>query len=128
MTGRTTRQLSAVLAAVRAERNHPTAQAIYQRVRRRLPTISRGTVYRNLGKLEREGQVRSVRLGDGPVLYDSVVEAHDHFVCERCGRIHDLEAAGLRRPQQRQLREDGYVVERQAVTYYGVCPTCRARN
>lgn len=124
MIRRTTRQLAAVLAAVRAEREHPTAQAIYQHVRRKMPAISRGTVYRNLSKLEREAQVRSLRLADGPVLYDGVVEDHDHFVCERCGKIRDLKPPEGRQP--RELREDGYVVSRQTVMYYGVCPTCTA--
>lgn len=124
MIGRTTRQLAAVLAAVRAEREHLTAQAIYEHVRRRMPTISRGTVYRNLSKLEREAQVRSFRLADGPLLYDGVVEDHDHFVCERCGTIRDLKAPNPRR--RRDLRENGYVVSRQTVTYYGLCPGCSA--
>ena len=126
MTGRTTKQLSAVLSAIRAERDHPTAQAIYDRVRRRIPTISRGTVYRNLGKLERDGQVRSFRLSGGPLLYDGVVRDHDHFVCERCGAIRDLKSESHR--FQAELYADGYLVERQAVTYYGACPTCRTTD
>jgi len=124
VTHRTTRQLSAVLEAVRAERDHPTAQAVYKRVRRQIPAISRGTVYRNLRKLEVQQQVRSFRLADGPVLYDGVVVDHDHFVCERCGEVRDLEPLGSHRERRRELRDGGYVVDRETVTFYGTCPNC----
>ena len=118
----------AVLSAVRAERDHPSAQAIYERVRRDIPTISRGTVYRNLSKLEGERQVRSFRLADGPVLYDGVVNNHDHFVCERCGSITDLEGASATHESHRQLSSAGYLIERQTATYYGLCPDCGAQD
>jgi Fur family peroxide stress response transcriptional regulator len=120
--------LVAVLSAVRAERNHPTAQTIYERVRRHIPTISRGTVYRNLSKLAKERQIRCVRLAEGPMLYDGVVNHHDHFVCERCGSITDLEGASANREDPRLLREAGYLIERQTATYYGLCPRCGARS
>jgi Fe2+ or Zn2+ uptake regulation protein len=125
---RRTRQLSAVLAAVQAERDHPTAQAIYERVRQRMPTISRGTVYRNLNKLEQEKRVRSFRLAGGPVLYDGMATDHDHFVCQLCGSIRDLEGSRVHGERHRQLRRAGYVVERQSMTYYGLCPNCRTTN
>lgn len=128
MIHRTTRQLSAVLAAVRAERDHPTAQAVYERVRRRLPGISRGTVYRNLSKLQQERQVRTLRFADGPVHYDGMLANHDHFVCERCENIRDLETVAGRRDQRRELREAGYTVDRQSVTYYGLCPACATNS
>ena len=58
---RTTPQLAVVLDAVRnSGREHPTAEHIYDRVRRMLPSISLGTVYRNLQRLVQEGIVQSV--------------------------------------------------------------------
>ena len=128
MIQRTTRQLAAVLEAVRAERDHPTAHAIYLRVRRQLPKISRGTVYRNLSKLNHERQIRIVRLAERPVRYDSVTEDHDHFVCEHCGAVRDLEPSGLRETQWQALAESGYAVDRQSITYYGACPPCLSKR
>jgi Fe2+ or Zn2+ uptake regulation protein len=124
MTGRSTRQLAAVLDAVNGKRDHPTAQDVYARVRQRLPSISRGTVYRNLSKLQQQGRVSMVRLAGRPVRYDAVVEEHDHFVCEDCGGVEDLVRADMARPGTAGLSTCGYFVRRQSITYYGLCPRC----
>jgi len=128
MIQRTTRQLAAVFEAVKGERNHPTAQEVYLRVRRELPQISRGTVYRNLSKLNDERRIRVVRLADRPVRYDAVIDDHDHFVCEHCGAVCDLEPSGRRETQRPELAESGYAVDRQSITYYGACPQCSPKR
>lgn len=128
MIQRATRQLAAVLEAVREERDHPTAKDVYLRVRRRLPHISRGTVYRNLSKLNDERQIRIVRSAERPVRYDAVTEDHDHFVCENCGAVRDLEPSGRRETQRPELAESGYAVVRQSITYYGSCPQCWSKR
>jgi Fur family peroxide stress response transcriptional regulator len=118
-----TRQLAAVLDAVRADRSHPTAHEVYQRVRHELPRISRGTVYRNLSKLHDERRIRVVHLAERPVRYDAVIEDHDHFVCDDCGAVHDIDASG-RQETRPQLTDSGYTIDRQSITYYGACPRC----
>ena len=57
-TGRKTRQLEVVWHEVAGDNSHPTADQIYQRVRRHIPSISLGTVYRNLQKLVAEGKLQ----------------------------------------------------------------------
>lgn len=124
MTERSTPQLTAVLAAVQAERNHPTAQEVYSRVQRRLPRVSRGTVYRNLSKLHRQQRIRIVHLADQPARYDAVVEDHDHFVCAACGGVSDLSQAVGRNTLAPELSRSGYVVHAKSTTYYGICADC----
>jgi Fur family ferric uptake transcriptional regulator len=124
MTVRTTRQLGAVLEAVNLRRDHPTAQEVYARVRQRLPRISRGTVYRNLSKLQQQRQIRIVRLAGRPARYDAVVHEHDHFVCEGCSAVEDLVTGNGRHPGAVDLRASGYVLRRRSITYFGLCPRC----
>jgi Fe2+ or Zn2+ uptake regulation protein len=126
MTERSTRQLTAVFEAVKAQRNHPTAHQVYTRVRSEFPHVSRGTVYRNLGKLHRQGRIRVVRLADLPTRYDAVVEEHDHFICEACGDVTDL----CQSPNgaAAELGRSGYIVHSQSVTYNGLCPICAERS
>ncbi len=123
--GRRTRQLEAVYAVVREARDHPTAEQVHARVRRTLPQVSLGTVYRNLQKLATVGRIRVVELGPGRTRFDGMVEAHEHFVCERCGEITDLASDGEPRPRPPALHRHGFTVTRHALTFYGLCPGCR---
>ena len=110
-----------------ASHDHPTAEQVFQRVRRRLPRVSLGTVYRNLDKLREQGRLRVVRLAGGQAHYDAMIDAHDHFVCERCGAVVDLPAA-RRRWTSGALRDAGYGVHWHTTALYGVCRGCAQRR
>ncbi|MGH2525007.1 MAG: Fur family transcriptional regulator, partial [Anaerolineales bacterium] len=87
---RKTRQLEHVFQALQGDHSHPFAHEIYRRVHKKLPRISLATVYRNLHSLVDEGKIRTLLLGDQVARYDPKTSEHDHFVCERCGRVSDL--------------------------------------
>lgn len=124
MKPRRTRQLAAVFDVVRAAHDHPTAEEVCARVRRRLPRVSLGTVYRNLQKLAAQQELRIVHVADRPARYDPMVQDHDHFLCEACGRVSDLARMAEARPDCSRLRASGYHVRAHAVTLYGLCPQC----
>ena len=69
-----------------------TADEVYSRVRRRLPNISLGTVYRNLDVLSQAGFVRKLCLGGGQRRYDGRLGRHYHVRCAGCGVISDIPA------------------------------------
>ena len=77
-----------VLDAVRGRRDHPSADQIYQDVRAVYSKISRGTVYRNLNVLVRQGEVLRVKLPDTD-RFEAVIEKHYHLICTKCGSICD---------------------------------------
>src|SRR5258708_37351408 len=120
MKQRQTRQLTAVYDVVRAAHDHPTAEEVYARVRRRLPQVSLGTVYRNLQKLAAQQSVRVVHLADRAARYDSMLQEHDHFVCEHCGTVSDLDRAHTVVVDRSALGRAGYGVRTHALTFYGV--------
>ncbi|HEV8440266.1 MAG TPA: transcriptional repressor [Methylomirabilota bacterium] len=77
-----------VLEVVRATEAHPTAETVHRMVRRRLPRVSLGTVYRNLRLLVAEGLVKEL---PGPhARFDGNTSEHHHFTCLGCGRIADV--------------------------------------
>ena len=123
MTQRATRQLGAVYDALAASHDHPTADQLFQRVRRILPRVSLGTVYRNLDKLREQGRLRVVRLAGGQAHYDAMIAAHDHFVCERCAAVVDLPPSAPA-SKAAALRADGYEVYWHTTALYGVCKRC----
>jgi len=125
MKRRLTRQVAAVYDALAASHDHPTAEQLFQRVRRVLPNVSLGTVYRNLDKLRDQGRLRVVRLEGGQAHYDAMMDAHDHFVCECCGAVIDL-------PGQAPAADLGLVhaaghrVRGHTTALYGICNQCAA--
>lgn len=122
---RSSRQLEVVLAAVAASgTSHPTAETIFADVRRRLPRISLGTVYRNLQRLVDEGRIGVAHVGGRSLRYDATATPHDHFVCRRCGRIDDV---GASRPDEGRAAAEraGHAVTAHALVLYGDCRGCR---
>ena len=128
MKERRTRQLLAVYGVVRTAHDHPTAEEVYQRVRRRQPRVSLGTVYRNLQKLAAQDRVRIVLVADRAARYDAGVEDHDHFACEGCGAVTDLARPRAARSDCSRLGRAGYTVRSHALTFYGMCPHCGGAN
>lgn len=122
---RSTRQLDATLRALWADARHPTAERVYQAVRAEMPSVSRGTVYRNLHKLLDLGQARLVHVGERAARYDGRLDGHDHFACTRCGLVVDVEQGGGRRESVRG-RVAGHRVEGRTLTYFGTCRGCEA--
>ena len=118
-----TPQRLAVLAILQGRRDHPTAEMIYQEVRRDLPAISFNTVYKTLEVFYREGLVIKVNPLHEVARYDGVTGPHAHFICRRCHRIRDLEwePAGLTLPEEALA---GFRVEQQSLTFWGLCPRC----
>jgi Fur family ferric uptake transcriptional regulator/Fur family peroxide stress response transcriptional regulator len=117
----------AVLEALRAASDHPTAAEIYDRLRTSHPRLGRATVYRALASLEAAGLVVEVWRDTYGRHYDARVERHDHAVCVGCGRAVDVERPPAALPAAYQAAADasGYTLASYEVRYYGRCPACR---
>lgn len=120
-----TRQRRVLLEELRSLRNHPTADELHQRLRVQLPTISLGTVYRNLDMLCRGGQVRRLETGQGPARYDGELRPHYHLRCEGCGRLEDVDVALVREPGFPGTSPGGFEITGCQVELLGRCPWCR---
>lgn len=83
-------QRVAVAKYALATHDHPSADEVWERVRRTLPTISRATVYNTLNLFADKGLISRHVIAEGRVVFDSVVEPHHHFIDEATGRIHDV--------------------------------------
>lgn len=90
-TRRNSRQRTLVYQAVKDSHSHPNAEEVYLLVRRQLPDISLGTVYRNLNLLVEMGLLHRIYTGMGADRFDAVVTAHPHLICSSCGGVFDLE-------------------------------------
>ena len=87
---RNSKQRQLILDTLKSVRCHPTAEDIFQMVREKNPTISLGTVYRNLNLLAEMGEILKLDLGVDSVHFDGTRQEHGHLVCRNCGQIEDL--------------------------------------
>jgi len=120
---RKTKQLSLVWQAIKDDKSHPTADQIYARVRRKLPNISLGTVYRNLQKLVGSKKLQVLMLGRSQH-FDPLVQRHQHFICEVCDRVFDVLVDAQREIRPAKLPEEGFTVTSHQLAFYGTCKTC----
>jgi Fur family peroxide stress response transcriptional regulator len=109
---------------ISANKDHPSAQWVYDTLRIEFPSVSLGTVYRNLRILTEENRIECRKFNDGSEHYDATTQAHYHFICEQCGSISDFPL-----PFQAQLIElaksnSAHEIHSHTIQYFGICSKC----
>lgn len=117
------RQREAILNVLRSTKSHPTAAWIYENVRKELPNISLGTVYRNLSVLEQENIIRKISVGDASEHFDGDLSTHSHFYCKSCKQITDIPFDATASIKEVEEQND-VSVESATYTFVGVCKPC----
>ncbi len=118
-----------VIYRVAASRiDHPTPEAIYDLVKREIPSVSLATVYKNLNIFLEAGLLREVTMHHGSLRLDPNTHPHHHLVCERCKSIADLPGEGVEPVRIRSKLPKGFRVERYSVEFTGLCPKCAQRQ
>ena len=120
-----TPQRLAVLASLEQRQDHPSAEKIYQEVRRQLPAISFNTVYKTLEILCHKGLVTKVNPLHEVARYDGETGRHAHLVCCQCHSIADLHRRPEAQPPFTPEELQGFRVEHQSLTFWGLCPRCQ---
>lgn len=120
---RNTKQLRIIWDAVKDDKSHPTADQIYDRVRKKLPNISLGTVYRNLQKLVSDEKLQVLMRGRSQH-FDPLAECHQHFICELCDRVYDVLIDNQLEIKPVKLPHEGFRVTSHQLAFYGTCKHC----
>ncbi len=123
---RMTRQRKLILEALWELSSHPTADEVYEMVRRRMPRVSLGTVYRNLEALSDAGVI--LRLPGTPMRFDGDTRPHYHIRCLRCGKIDDLPAGGRIVVRRNIKVPAGWDLVGYHVELVGLCPRCKSET
>jgi len=118
---RQTRQKQAILGYLSSVKTHPTAETVYKSVKRKIPNISLATVYRILDFLRAAGQIQE--LGTDIKHFDGFMHEHDHFICEKCGRILDVVSSKKFKPKS-WIPGVGRI-KNCRIYYFGHCVKCR---
>src|SRR5579862_8433532 len=121
-----TPQRQSIFRALEGNDGHPSAEMVYDSVRKEMETISLKTVYQTLNDLAELGEIAALDLGTGAVRFDPNVERpHHHLVCRSCGKVRDVFVAfsGLELPA---AHAHGYDVGSAEVVFRGTCAECRS--
>jgi|LGVE01.1.fsa_nt_gb Fe2+ or Zn2+ uptake regulation protein len=121
---RNTSQRQLILKVVNESLDHPNAETIYERCKKIEPSISMGTVYRNLGVLASLGEILHLPMPKGPDHYDFNTSKHYHFFCRCCNAVTDVELSDIEKKIDESIKIPGYKVEGHQLIIMGVCPNC----
>jgi len=121
---RLTTQRQIILEELLKVSSHPTANEVYDMVRKRLPRIGLGTVYRNLELMAESGMILKLEVGGTQKRFDATTKPHYHVRCTECGRVDDVDM-----PVQQEINESAaqashYQILSHHIEFTGLCSDC----
>ena len=120
---RLTNQKQIILDYLRNTKSHPTAEDVFQKVQKKLPRISLGTVYRNLNQFVKKNTIRE--LSGETKRFDADTSLHHHFICQKCHRVIDLNSIIISKKYLREKFKNIGEVKDYELFVYGICKKCR---
>lgn len=121
-----TRQRQVIMEELRKTCSHPGADEVYNLVRRRLPRISLGTVYRNLEMLSAMGEIQKIEIGGSLKRFDGNIAPHYHIRCLRCQKVVDAPVAVLEDIEKCLKGKTDFTIIGHRLEFLGLCPQCQA--
>jgi len=121
-----TQQRLAVYEQIAGRRDHPSAEALFETLRRDYPSLSLATVYKTLQTLHDLGLVSRVDSPNAQARYDALTETHHHAVCTACGSIEDVFDRSLDRLPAPKLK--GFAAAGHSVHFHGLCAPCARKR
>ena len=120
-----TKQREAIMKVLNSTSSHPSAEWIYEQVKKEVPSIGLGTVYRNLRLLKEAGKVCVLPISNDTARFDGNTNRHYHFYCDRCGKILDLDEPIDATIETRIAKKTGLKVTRHHLELGGLCLDCQ---
>lgn len=105
--------------------SHPSAEMIFEDIKKELPTISQGTVYKTLSTLNEMGVIRELKIGNGHSRYDSNTDVHINLICPTCFSITDYEPKEISSFWESIKNDIGGEIIGQRFDIYKKCSDCR---
>ena len=126
LTGTHQRQI--LYRALAESDDHPSPEALYERVKRKIPAISLGTVYRNIKLFREIGLLKEPTPLHELSRLDANLSDHHHLICRSCGSITDLPAEQVESVHFREGIPSGFKIERYEIEILGLCRLCGAKS
>jgi len=125
---RLTTQRQIILEELAKVTSHPTASELYDMVRKRLPRIGLGTVYRNLELMADNGMILKLEVGGTQKRFDATTTPHYHIRCSCCGKVDDIDIPVLNDLAAAAAKNTSYQILGHHIEFTGVCPDCQKNH
>ena len=125
---RLTHQRLEIYSELAIAADHPTAETIYQRIRKKIPTISLDTVYRTLATFARHGLINKIETVESQARFEVKITRHHHLICRKCNKITDFQWQSLDDVKLPVEISRWGRVENRNVIVYGICNECMGGN
>ena len=108
---------------------HPTADWLYYQLKKEFPSLSLGTVYRNLNILVEQKLIQKLPFGSTYDRYEVTKNPHYHLVCENCGRVQDFNMPQYYMEINEQAQKmSGFNISRHRIDFFGTCEKCQKKR
>ncbi len=122
------RQRELIYQTVMENQVHPTAEFVYNHLKKDNPQLSLGTVYRNLQQLSDNGDICRVTIPNQPDRFDCVMTPHYHAVCSVCGHLEDIHVDDLPDIDAYVAKKTGMEITGHEIIFKTICPMCKNRD
>ena len=119
------RQRELIYKTVMENKVHPTAEFVYNYLKKDNPQLSLGTVYRNLQQLSDNGEISRLSIPNQPDRFDGIIEEHYHAVCEKCGKIYDIHINEMPEVDKLIAEKTGLDITGHEIIFKTICPMCK---
>ncbi|BCS55744.1 Fur family transcriptional regulator [Geobacter sp. SVR] len=121
---RLTHQRLEIYRQLALSRNHPTAEALYLELRKKIPTVSLDTVYRTLTTFASHGLINKVETIESQAHFEVTHEQHHHLICSRCKEIIDFEWRTVDDADLPEAVASWGRIDTRSVVVSGICRKC----
>ncbi len=123
---RMTVQKKLILETLKGVKTHPTADELYSLLKKKLPKISLGTVYRNLEQLSEKGIIKKLDSIDSQKRFDGDISPHYHIKCIKCGKVGDIHVSPISLPKE-VVEHTDYKILNHDLELTGICSSCQKK-
>jgi Fur family peroxide stress response transcriptional regulator len=120
-----TPQRTAICQLILSSKDHPTAEQVYDKIKKEFPAISPATVYQTLHLLTKIGLIQEMGFNKGISRYEPNTSPHINIICQKCGAISDYEAASIKEMWFKIVEELGIKPTGQRLEIFRCCDKCQ---
>jgi Fe2+ or Zn2+ uptake regulation protein len=119
------RQKEMVLKVLMGTTSHPTADWIYNKLKKKIHKLSMGTVYRNLNILKAQGLIQELGFGSTFDRFDGNASPHYHFICKNCKKVYDVNLLPEMQLNPKAEKTTHFKVDSHRLDFFGLCVNCQ---
>jgi len=120
-----THQRLEILKYLDTHMTHPTADEIFSELKKKNPALSKTTIYNALETLQKNNLVQNLTISSSEQRYEIKEKMHHHFLCNKCGKIVDIE---ITCPNINKILKQGHHVMEVHGYFKGYCKECLKKD